>query len=86
MPSFIRPTQPPAFHSAPELDLKIDYQNAAGSGGDPSQWCVNGSQTTMAVYDDGNLRIDSTGTARGSSSTAPACYRAALRQPVIREA
>jgi hypothetical protein len=38
MPSFIRPTQPPAFHSAPELDLKIDYQNAAGSGGDPSQW------------------------------------------------
>lgn len=58
-------------------------------GGDPTQWFYgqhnpyivsnNGSTTTLAVYDDGNLRIDSTGTACGSSSTAPACYsRAAI--------
>ena len=41
------------------------------AGGDPSQWfyaqhfpyimSVNGSQTTMAIYDDGDLRIDSSG-------------------------
>ena len=53
-------------------------------GGDPSQWFygqhypsilnTNGSQTTMAVYDDGNLRIDSDGVACGSTSSAPACY------------
>ena len=53
-------------------------------GGDPSQWfygqhdpnivSTNGSQTTLAVYDDGNLRIDSSGVACGSSATAPACY------------
>jgi arylsulfate sulfotransferase len=53
-------------------------------GGDPSQWfyaqhfpnilSADGSQTTLAVYDDGNLRIDSDGVACGSSSSAPACY------------
>ena len=53
-------------------------------GGDPSQWfygqhypnllSTNGSQMTMAVFDDGNLRIDSTGVACGSSPSAPACY------------
>jgi arylsulfate sulfotransferase len=53
-------------------------------GGDPSQWfygqhypnllSTNGSQMTLAVYDDGNLRIDSDGVACGSTSTAPACY------------
>jgi arylsulfate sulfotransferase len=35
---------------------------------------TNGSQTTMAVYDDGNLRIDSNGVACGSTVSAPACY------------
>lgn len=60
-------------------------------GGDPSQWFygqhnpfivgVDGGQTTMAVYDDGNLRIDSSGVACGSTSTAPSCYsRAAIFQ------
>lgn len=59
--------------------------------GDPSQWfygqhypyLVNsdGSQTTIAVYDDGNLRIDSGGIACGSATSAPACYsRAAIFQ------
>ena len=53
-------------------------------GGDPSQWFyaqhypnilnVDGSQTTMAVYDDGNYRIDSDGIACGSTTSAPACY------------
>jgi len=53
-------------------------------GGDPTQWFyaqhypyvvgVDGSKTTLAVFDDGNLRIDSTGVGCGSSSTAPACY------------
>lgn len=53
-------------------------------GGDPSQWFygqhdpyvlnTNDSQMTMAVYDDGNLRIDSTGVACGSSQSAPPCY------------
>ncbi len=58
-------------------------------GGDPSQWfygqhypyivSTQGSQTTLAVYDDGNQRIDSSGTACGSTPTAPVCYtRAAL--------
>jgi hypothetical protein len=28
----------------------------------------------MAVYDDGNLRIDSNGVACGSTASAPACY------------
>jgi len=60
-------------------------------GGDPSQWfygqhypnilSTSGSQTTMAVYDDGNLRIDSDGVACGSAASAPACYsRAAIFQ------
>ena len=54
------------------------------SGGDPSQWfygqhdpsivSTNGSQTTLAVYDDGNFRIYSDGVACGSASSAPACY------------
>jgi len=54
------------------------------SGGDPSQWFYgqhypkilsgSNSQTTVAVYDDGNYRIDpSTGLFCGSSG-APACY------------
>ncbi len=54
------------------------------SGGDPSQWfygqhypnllTTNGSQMTVAVYDDGNLRIDSDGIACGSTPSAPACF------------
>ncbi len=53
-------------------------------GGDPSQWfygqhnpsivTANGSQTTLAVFDDGNFRIDSNGVSCGSSTTAPPCY------------
>ncbi len=53
-------------------------------GGDPSQWfygqhnpylvSTNGSQTNLAVFDDGNLRIYPDGTACGSTSSAPACY------------
>jgi arylsulfate sulfotransferase len=61
------------------------------TGGDPSNWfygqhdpnilSVNGTQSTMAVYDDGNFRIDTNGVSCGSSSTAPACYtRAAILQ------
>jgi arylsulfate sulfotransferase len=55
-------------------------------GGDPSQWFygqhdpvlvgTNGNQ--MAVYDDGNLRIDANGVACGSSASAPACYSRAV--------
>lgn len=54
------------------------------AGGDPSQWfygqhypnilSVNGSQSTMAIYDDGNLRVYADGTTCGSSASAPACY------------
>jgi len=54
------------------------------AGGDPSQWfygqhypnilSVDGRQSTMAVYDDGNFRINADGVACGSSSSAPACY------------
>jgi hypothetical protein len=54
------------------------------AGGDPAQWfygqhypdilSVNGTQTTMAVYDDGNYRIDSTGTACDPTVTPPTCY------------
>jgi arylsulfate sulfotransferase len=54
------------------------------SGGDPAQWfyaqhdptivSTSDSQTTLAVYDDGNLRINSDDVACGSSSLAPACY------------
>jgi len=54
-------------------------------GGDPSQWfyaqhypnilSVNGSQTTLAVYDDGNLRIGSDGQPCGPPvPPAPDCY------------
>lgn len=54
------------------------------TGGDPSQWfygqhypnilSVDGTQSTMAVYDDGNLRLYADGVACGSSTSAPACY------------
>lgn len=54
------------------------------SGGDPSQWfyaqhfpsiaSTNGSVMTLAVWDNGNLRIDSSGVACGTSTSAPACY------------
>ncbi|HLV88254.1 MAG TPA: aryl-sulfate sulfotransferase [Candidatus Sulfotelmatobacter sp.] len=61
------------------------------AGGDPTQWFyaqhdpvlenTNGSLMTLAVYDDGNYRIDSAGVACGTSPTAPACYsRAAIFQ------
>ena len=53
-------------------------------GGDPSQWFyaqhypylldTGGSQVTMAVFDDGNLRIDPDGVACGPAPPAPACY------------
>ena len=53
-------------------------------GGDPSQWfyaqhypnvlSVDGSKTTLAIFDNGNLRIDSDGVACGSTPAAPACY------------
>jgi arylsulfate sulfotransferase len=61
-------------------------------GGDPSQWfyaqhypdilSVNGSRTTMAIYDDGNLRIESGGVPCGPPvPPAPNCYsRAAIFQ------
>lgn len=52
-------------------------------GGDPSQWfygqhapvieSTNGSVMTLAIYDDGNFRLDSSGTACGPPP-APACY------------
>jgi len=58
------------------------------SGGDPSQWfygqhdpvilTTSGTGTTMAVYDDGNLRIDTNGVACGSGASAPACYSRAV--------
>ena len=35
---------------------------------------VDGSKTTLAVYDDGNFRVDFTGLQCGSSSSAPSCY------------
>lgn len=57
------------------------------ASGDPAQWFygqhyprilnVNGSQTTLAVYDDGNYRIDSTGTPCDPSLASPvqnSCY------------
>jgi len=53
-------------------------------GGDPSQWFygqhapvienTNGSVMTLAVYDDGNFRIDSSGNSCGTPPTATACY------------
>lgn len=54
------------------------------TGADPSQWfyaqhypnllSTNGSQMTLAIWDNGNLRLDSNGIACGSSPSAPACY------------
>jgi arylsulfate sulfotransferase len=57
--------------------------------GDSSQWFyaqhnptvlkVNGSQTTMSVFDNGNFRIDISNIVCGSSPSAPSCYtRAAI--------
>jgi arylsulfate sulfotransferase len=53
-------------------------------GGDPSQWFyaqhdpqivnVNGSQTSIAVYDDGNYRVDSSGNICLSATSVPPCY------------
>jgi hypothetical protein len=54
------------------------------AGGNPADWfygqhfpvvlSVNGTQTTMAVYDDGNYRIDSTGNACDPTVSPPTCY------------
>ena len=54
------------------------------ASGNPAQWfyaqhypdilSVNGTQTTLAVYDDGNLRIDSTGTACDQNASPSTCY------------
>ncbi len=54
------------------------------AGSDPAQWfyaqhypyitSTNGTQTTLAVYDDGNYRIDSTGTACDPSAIPATCY------------
>jgi len=58
------------------------------SGSDPTQWFYgqhdpvilssSGAQTKLAVYDDGNLRIDTGGVACGSGAAAPACYSRAV--------
>lgn len=61
------------------------------TNGDPSEWfyaehypdvlSVDGSKTTMAVFDNGNLRLDSSLVPCGSTATAPSCYtRAAIFQ------
>ena len=52
--------------------------------GDSTQWFYaqhypnilssDGSKTNLAVWDNGNLRIEADGTACGSTQTAPACY------------
>lgn len=54
------------------------------SGGDPSQWFyaqhypnilnTDGTESTIAIYDDGNYRLDANGIACGSSPSSPACY------------
>ena len=54
------------------------------AGSDPSQWfygqhnpaivSTNGPLTTMAVYDDGNLRVYSDGSSCVNGSSLPACY------------
>jgi len=54
------------------------------AGGDPSQWFYGqhypnvlseeGSQSIMAVYDDGNYRLNSSGVACGTTPSSPACY------------
>lgn len=57
--------------------------------GDPSLWFyaqhdpyidkVDGTQFTLAVFDNGNLRLDPTGTVTcNSSASAPACYSRAI--------
>lgn len=53
-------------------------------GGDPSQWfyaqhypkvlSVNGTQTTLAVYDDGNARLAADGSSCPPAPPAPTCY------------
>jgi hypothetical protein len=53
-------------------------------GGDPGQWfyaehdpallATNGSVMTLAVWDNGNYRVNSAGIPCESSPTAPACY------------
>ena len=53
-------------------------------GGDPSQWfyaqhypnilSVDGSQTTLAVYDDGNARVAADGSSCPPAPPAPTCY------------
>ena len=59
--------------------------------GDPGQWfyaqhnpsilTVNGLVSTLSVFDNGNFRMDSSGVACGSSTSAPPCYtRAAIFQ------
>ena len=40
----------------------------------PDILSVNGTQTTLSVYDDGNYRIDSTGTPCDPTVTPPTCY------------
>lgn len=54
------------------------------TGGDPTDWFygqhypnvlgVDGTQSTIGVYDDGNNRLNASGVACGSSSSAPPCY------------
>jgi arylsulfate sulfotransferase len=53
-------------------------------GGDPTQWfyaqhypnilSANGSEITLAIYDDGNFRTDSNGVECGTTLSAPPCY------------
>lgn len=61
------------------------------TGGDPSQWfygqhypnilSVDGPQSIVAIYDDGNFRLGANGVACESSPSAPTCYsRAAVFQ------
>lgn len=79
-------------HGSGNILWKLGHQgDFAISGGDPSQWFygqhypnilqINGSQITLALVDNGNLRIlDDTGTTCGIG-TAPSCYsRAAIFQ------
>jgi len=40
----------------------------------PNVLSTSGSQSTLAIFDNGNLRIDSSGVACGSTPSAPACY------------
>lgn len=53
-------------------------------GGDPSQWfygqhypnvlTAEGPLSTIAIYDDGNYRLNSSGVECGTTPTSPACY------------